>query len=123
MPELRTEQVYEDGELQQKKVMVLPNGAKLILLRHNREMQGVYVYRDAKFEFWLMASRWNEDITLADTWTVYLESGLARMSPPQRDELTPNEIARIRTNIETALRAWPPGKVEAEVPIQQFRFE
>jgi hypothetical protein len=120
VPELLTEKFIERGELREKQAMILPNGAKLILLGYNREGWGTFRYNDRQVAFDFMASKWDEYLKPQNWWEVWL--GLALEYISLGETVSFADVEQFAKNIKAVLLAWPPSKRDAEVPVTEVRF-
>ena len=122
MVEFRTEKIFVDGDLRDKMVAVLSNGAKIVLLSHTRELDTILKYSDQFDSFEFLASRWDENLDPRNYWEVFLGSAFQTIDLKNGKKITMSNVQRIAENISLALLRWPPAKREQSVPICEVRF-
>jgi hypothetical protein len=127
MFQLRTEKYFVDfGDGRRdwfdKPVMVREDGVKLMEIGGSRDGQTYFIYTDKDVSLKIVGQRYDTDLNLTDTWSVYLDIALQYAPQDQRPKLTFEKAREIAANMAAALRAWPPTKLTKDIPIRRVRF-
>lgn len=121
MPEFGTEKISEDGEARDRPFAVFPDGTKITMVQELRGRHKIFSYQNAEYFFQFHASRWDEDFHPRDTWIVELGYALKELDASGVKIRTDDWMA-IGERMDTALRSWPAGRDETDIPVKKVRF-